>query len=231
MKNYMLASALTASALMAAPALAEDAAGPVTLSANTALVSDYRFRGVSLSDKDPAIQGGLNINHESGFYVGTWGSSIEQFNGAEAELDIFAGWSGDLGGVTFDVGGLGYVYPGGSNTDYWELYAAASKSFGPVGTKLGVAYAPDQSNIGSKDNVYVYGDLSYAVPETPVTLKAHLGYEDGAFGGPDGNKLDWSLGVDFAYRQFTLGIAYVDTDISNIGIAKAGFVVSLGAKF
>ena len=60
-------------------ALAQDTeeAGPVTVSANVALTSDYRFRGVSLSNGDPAIQGGIDVGHDSGFYVGTWASSIE----------------------------------------------------------------------------------------------------------------------------------------------------------
>jgi hypothetical protein len=67
----------------AAPAFAQDEAaeeaeGPITISGGIAVVSDYRFRGVSLSDKDFAIQPTLTISHESGFYVGVWGSTIAE---------------------------------------------------------------------------------------------------------------------------------------------------------
>ena len=69
-------------------AMAED---DLTLGANVAIVSDYRFRGVSQSDEKLAIQGGLDVAHSSGFYLSTWGSSINDFNGSETELDIYGG--------------------------------------------------------------------------------------------------------------------------------------------
>lgn len=231
MKKLILTVTLTVASMTAMPALAQDVEGPVTLSANVALVSDYRFRGVSLSGKDPAIQGGFDVATRSGFYAGAWGSSIEQYNGAETELDFYGGWSGDVGGLTLNVGAIGLVYPDGRNTNYYELYSTATKEVGPVGATLSLRYSPEQDNLGDMDNLYVGSDFSYVLPQSPVTLKAHLGYEDGALGGPDGDKFDWSLGADVTYRQFTLGVAYVDTDARNWGLAKAGVVVSLAARF
>ncbi|MEN8675919.1 MAG: TorF family putative porin, partial [Alteriqipengyuania sp.] len=68
--------AVLSATLLASPALAQDEyeeeADAIEISGNVSLVSDYRFRGVSFSDEDIAIQGGIDLAHESGFYVGTW---------------------------------------------------------------------------------------------------------------------------------------------------------------
>ena len=94
--------------LTAAPALADQTDPPseITVSGNVALTTDYRFRGVSLSGGDPAIQGGITVSHESGFYVGAWSSSIASspvYGGQE--LDFVGGWSGEVSpGLTFDAG-------------------------------------------------------------------------------------------------------------------------------
>src|SRR3990167_10424122 len=99
-RGLLAATVIATSAFAAAPALAQDEeAGPVTVTGSVTVVSDYRFRGVSLSGGDPAIQGGITVAHESGFYIGTWGSSIDDggsdFYG-DVELDVFGGWSGDV---------------------------------------------------------------------------------------------------------------------------------------
>lgn len=91
MTSYYVATALAV--VLPASALARDeAAEDYAISANIGYFSDYRFRGVSLSDEDFALQGGIDVTHSSGFYVGTWGSSIEPFNGAEMELDLYGGY-------------------------------------------------------------------------------------------------------------------------------------------
>jgi len=214
--------------LTAGPALAQE----VELSANTAFVSDYRFRGVSLSDEDVAIQGGLDAAYQ-GFYVGSWASSIDSFNGSEAEVDLYDGWSGPLGdsGVNLDLGALAYVYPGGTGTDYYEFYGSVGGTVQMVDWTLGAAYNPDQDNIGDDDNIYIYGDLGFAIPDTPLSLGGHLGYEDGAFSRPNGSaKWDWSLSLGVDVRQFTVSVAYVDTNMSG-DASDATAVVSVGAAF
>ncbi|QCI80554.1 hypothetical protein E6W36_10405 [Hankyongella ginsenosidimutans] len=101
------------------------------------MFSDYRFRGVSLSDRDVALQGTVTATHNpTGIYAGFWSSTIEQLNGAEAELDLYAGWAKELGPVKLDVGATGYVYPGGDDVNYFELYAKAGHEFGPLSTTL-----------------------------------------------------------------------------------------------
>ena len=118
----------------------------IELSGNVAIVSDYRFRGVSLSGGDPAIQGGIDLAHQSGFYAGTWASSIDGGDAfGEMELDLYAGYSTGIGnGLTLDAGLLYYVYPtgdDGSETDYFEPYDSIGFLIDPAEAKAGVAYA------------------------------------------------------------------------------------------
>jgi uncharacterized protein (TIGR02001 family) len=228
-RSLLAATILAGTALAATPAFAQaEPISGIMVSGNVAVVSDYRFRGVSLSEGDPAIQGGIDIEHDSGFYVGTWGSSIAGGGPyGELELDVYGGWSGDVTpGVTLDIGLLYYLYPtsddiGGVDipTDYLEPYASISTTLGPVSATLGGAYAWKQDSLGGRDNLYVYTDWALGVPNTPVTLKAHLGYTDGALAPPylagsaDDNGLDWSIGATMpVYGNLTAGISYVGVE-------------------
>ncbi|HAU22758.1 MAG TPA: hypothetical protein DCS24_09250 [Erythrobacter sp.] len=211
------------------------------LSGNVAMVTDYRFRGVSFSDGDIALQGGIDLAHSSGLYIGTWASTISGGSPyGELELDVYAGWSGDVSdGVTFDVGLLYYIYPTENefadaldlDTDYFEPYASIGTTLGPVGATLGVAYAWDQSSLGDEDNLYIYTDLEAGIPDTPVTFTAHLGYTDGVFATQaDGSSFDWGLGVSYAVTEnLSLGFDYVDTQGPSFeDFTDAGFLFTIG---
>ena len=88
-----------------------------TLSFNVGVVSDYRYRGVSQSRLKPALQGGADFSHKSGFYLGTWASTIRWIDdlggGANVEVDLYGGYKFNAGPVAMDVGLLRYLY---SNT-------------------------------------------------------------------------------------------------------------------
>jgi uncharacterized protein (TIGR02001 family) len=239
-----LAAAFVATAT---PAMAqEEAPSEITVTGSVGLVTDYRFRGVSQTDKEMAIQGGITATHASGIYVGTWASNLSgwgTFGGSNMELDLVGGFATEVSsGVTLDVGLTWYMYPGGaSDTDFAEPYVKLSTTMGPAKALIGVAYAPKQQALGrwyldadsyatgipdapgaKTDNFYVWGDVSGGIPNTPLSLKAHLGYSDGNSGlgpngtsvAPTGSYLDWMLGADLALGPVTLGVAYVDTDIS-----------------
>ena len=219
---------------------AEDDTPAITISGAATITSDYRFRGVSQSDEGLAVQGGITISHESGFYVGTWGSNLAgwgTFGGTNMELDLIAGYKFGVGEGTLDTGLVWYMYPSGlDTTDFAELYAKLSGAVGPVSLTAGVAYAPKQEALGNafpvgapanpgdkEDNLYLTGDAAYGISGAPITLKAHIGYSDGNPGlGPNGTSIaptgtyfDWSLGADIApISGLTLSISYVDTDIS-----------------
>ncbi len=215
----------------------------LSLSGNVALVSDYRFRGVSFSDGDLALQGGIDLAHDSGFYIGTWASTISGGTAfGEMELDVYAGWGGQItDAVSFDVGLLYYIYPTGdvpgADTDYWEPYASIGFGLGPVSTTFGVAYAWEQDSLGGDDNLYLYTDFEAGIPDTPITLTAHLGYTDGVFSTDidsvtfeQKNSFDWGLGVSWAVTDaLSLGVNYVDTEGPSIEDATdAGFFFTLG---
>ena len=122
MRKSILAAAVAAafvSPVAVTTAQAQAAAAPAsphTFTGNVAVVSDYRFRGVSQTYKLPALQGGFDYSHSSGFYVGNWNSSVSglSYNGGAAlEMDFYGGWKTEFAnGIGFDVGGLYYYYPG-----------------------------------------------------------------------------------------------------------------------
>lgn len=219
---------LAASAALPTAAYAqEESSDGITISGSATVVSDYRFRGFSQSNEEAAIQGGFTVAHDSGFYIGTWGSSIGFANGTE--IDGIVGFATEVGsGVTADVGVTAYFYPGTSDTTVIEPYFSLSGDLGPASVKAGVAWAPGgQTSLGNQSAVYVYGDVGYGIPETPITLKAHVGYakSDSFLGGADGSVFDYSVGVDFSYKILTLGVSYVNTDAPKLG----GYKESVGA--
>jgi uncharacterized protein (TIGR02001 family) len=182
----------------------------ITVSGSAAIASDYRFRGVSQSDGELAAQGGITVAHESGFYVGAWGSNLAgwgTFGGGNMELDLIGGYKAQLAdNATLDVGLTWYMYPGGADkTDFAEPYLKLTGTAGPATLTAGVAYAPKQQAIGKwyatgldaangvytdpgakDDNLYLWGDAAAAVPGTPITAKAHIGHSWGQDGlGPN----------------------------------------------
>lgn len=209
MRSLIAAPLLLAAIAAAAPLLAQDAPTPaLTVTGGATVVSDYRFRGISQTDKRFAVQGTINLNHESGFYVGVWGSSIDDYiaAGSDQEIDIYGGYKKTVDGTTFDIGALYYYYPGsgGANTDFIEPYASVSHTFGPATAKIGAAYAPKARalaspiNGGTKDdNLYVYGELGGAIPDTGFSISSHVGYNRGRSFLTAGLKdyLDWNVGV------------------------------------
>ncbi len=90
-----------------------------SVTTNVGWVSDYYTRGISQSWHKPAIQGGVDLAHTSGFYAGMWGSNVtpNTFPDATAEIDLYAGYNGSVPGVEglgYSVGAIGYIYPGGN---------------------------------------------------------------------------------------------------------------------
>lgn len=243
MRKSILALSAAMLASLATPAFAQDEEAPaedtsgITITGGATVVSDYRFRGFSQSNEEFAIQGTFTVAHDSGFYIGTWGSSIGFAGGTE--IDAYAGWSKEVSpGVTFDIGGTYYIYPNGvGDTDLIEAYTSVKGAIGPATAKVGVAYAPEQSAIGDFSSVYVWTDIGVGVPNTPISLSGHLGYavSDSFLGGVDGETLDYSFGASVTYKALTLGVSYVNTDVPNPfkeGLGADGAVVfSLGAAF
>lgn len=244
-RGLLAATLVAGCGLAATPAFADETDPPaeVTVTGNVALVTDYRFRGLSLSAGDPAVQGSINVNHASGFYAGAWASSIEDSAVyGSMELDLYAGWTGSVAdGLTADVGLLYYVYPNGTvgDANVFEPYASLTKTLGPVSAKVGVAYAWEQNSLGGDDNLYLYTDWGLGVPNTPISIAAHLGYTDGALspklltGVSTGGGWDYSVGASYAVTSgLSASVTYVGVDGASIdGFSNDAVVASLKYSF
>lgn len=228
-----------------APAAAAELGAGFNVNGGATIVSDYRFRGISQTDRRPALQGSFTLSHESGLYGTIWGSSIDDYvyNGADQEIDFVAGYRRSFGATTIDVGALYYHYPnsGGIDSDFLEPFASLAHTFGPVTAKATVNYAPSQAALsigaGDEDNLYLGGDLTLAVPATPVSLAAHVGHSWGPSYLTIGDGYtDWSLGASVTQGPLTAALTYVDTDgvfvtPSGRNASGSGIVASLGVAF
>jgi uncharacterized protein (TIGR02001 family) len=228
---------LIAAAFGAGLAQAQQPASPHTLNGNVGLYSQYIFRGLNQTDKEPAIQGGFDYSHESGFYAGTWASNVSWLRdagsytgGGSAEIDFYGGFRNTFGKSDFgyDVGVLYYWYPGTTtpgvaDADTTEIYGALSWKW--LSAKLSYAVSNDVFGVRNADGTY-YLDFtaSYPVANTNLTLIAHYGIQefDGtstacASGNNDdcASYKDWKLGVSYALpKDFTIGAYYTDTSMN-----------------
>ena len=194
--------AVSASLMMMAGAAQAQTAAPAaaaptpdwTVAGNASLNSDYRFRGFTQTNYGAALQGGIDIAHSSGFYVGNWNSNVAQdlYNGASLEMDFYGGFKGEVApGLGYDVGAIYYYYPqtgvdrGGAYSTYakkkisnQEVYLGLS--YGPVSAKLyyatgdyfKTAYMMDAPS-STKGTTYL--DLSFTQDVDGIILGAHYG--------------------------------------------------------
>lgn len=227
MKKTISAWMLTGLASVPVAALAEDS--PHTLSGNVSLTSDYIFRGISQTGGGPAIQGGLDYSHASGLYVGTWASNvgwIQDFQGYKSgslELDLYGGYRNQLGdtGVSYDLGAIGFLYPGerggAVDADTVELYASLGWKWFTV--KYNYSISDETFGFANSDGSG-YLDLSASLPvgETGLTLGAHWGtfnFENNPAQDYDDYKLSatYDMGkLAGVLSGVTAGVAYSDTD-------------------
>ena len=189
------------------------------LSGNVTVTSDYAFRGISQTLEEPSVQGGVDLAHPSGFYIGTWGSSLnfgEEVNPrAQVELDVYGGFAfspADL--VDLDLGVLYYGYPGSAarGYDFVEFGLGASRSFSLLESGLTLAYSPDY--FGGSGGAWYYG-LELGVPVSLLTVGGSIGHQtiekNEIFGTP--NYTNWSLGLGVDLAGFQLSGQYVGTDL------------------
>lgn len=235
MKKTLLALTLAAltSGGAATTALAVDpkASEPVVeISGNFGLFSDYRFRGISQSKRAAAAQGGFDLVYRSGFYLGTWGSSVSDFantGGSGLEIDVYGGYSTEIAaGIGIDVGVLHYNYPGATSTpdgNTNELYLALS--YGPVSYKYSRMLTSSWFNTAAKSGSQ-YHDLSAEVPlNDQVSLTAHYGITQVKGAASVNGFNDYKVGVSYSLgRDFSIGLDYVGTG-GLTAAEKAGFTV------
>ena len=218
-----LACAQTGSALAAdTPAGAAPAASDFTLTANLTLASQYRYRGLMQSNNKPAVQGGFDLAHSSGFYLGNWNSSISWLNdsnsdvSAPVEMDFYGGYKGNLAqDVPVDLGILQYYYPGDypsgyTSPDTTELYAGIG--YGPVMFKYSIAMTNLFGFAGSKYSQYFDLSGNFDTGVWGLTVNAHIGRQL-VRNVDNGSYTDWKLGLTKDFGQgLSVSLAYLDTN-------------------
>lgn len=224
---------------------------PGAFSANAGLFSEYRFRGLDQSDEQPALQGGIDwsadVGDGVGVYAGLWGSNVD-FNDsdeAQVEVDYYAGVSGSVNDIGWDVGFIYYSYPG----------AASSLNYDFIEVALGLSYdVSDSVSIGANYNFspdffgesgtahWFAGSISYAVPMkvmAGITLDASIGHQlidqEATFGVQD--YTTWTIGASLGLTDnVAIGVQYVGTNAEDTAGADAvtgtdAFIGSLTASF
>jgi uncharacterized protein (TIGR02001 family) len=227
-----------------APALASAADSPHTLTGNVGVYSQYIFRGLTQTNKDPALQGGFDYSHASGFYAGTWLSNISWltdspaatgYSSSSLEWDFYGGYKGTIGKSDFgyDVGILQYYYPGTSGTtatpfpvgigkaDTLEIYGAVTWKW--LSAKYSHSVSSKTFGVDNSDGTY-YLDLSATYPVTDkVNLIAHYGVQKftGSTAGvalsndANASYKDWKLGATYTLpKDFTIGGYFTGTDMT-----------------
>jgi len=174
------ASPLLALAIaVASPAMAES---PYSLSANIGAVSNYLWRGTSQTDDGPAIQGGVDFAHESGFYAGTWASNVDfGAGGANYELDLYAGYDFALPteGASLGLNTIYYAYPDdGGDIDFWEIGLSGGYEFFSAGIQYTVWGDDDNEDAPfDQGDLYYYAGLDFPLPND-FGLGLSTGYYD-----------------------------------------------------
>ena len=228
MKKYfrMLLVAAVSTFLLSGPAPAsaadEGLVPGVSISANVSMLNQYRWRGLDQSNTQPAIQGGFDLAHTSGLYIGTWMSNVDWGTTKNStELDIYGGFGFELpNGVGVDLNFTQFTYPGGLdslNYDFAEFGIGLSKDLGVAAVSAGFNFTGEfYGSSGSAE--YIHAGLDIPLP-ADFGLSAHVGHQtidDNATYGVD-DYTDWSVGVGFPLAGLDVSVTYVDTDLDISG--------------
>ncbi|MEO8605450.1 MAG: TorF family putative porin [bacterium] len=213
---------------------------PGGFSGNAAVYTDYSFRGVSQTGKNMAGQWGIDYNHDSGVFLGLWGSSTN-FGNTYLEQDFYGGYAGAIDDFAYKVSATFFYYPGDEQFNYWELGAFGSYDFGLASVSTGFIGSPDY--FGTLDTGF-YIPAGFAIPLPTVSCPFPNGEKcfdwaidaNGGYTHADRNifadhhYFDWNAGVVFTLPfNVKLDFRYVDTDVKNVRDADARFV--FGAKY
>ena len=237
--------ALATLALCGTAALAQSAP-ETSLSFNVGAVSEYRYRGLSQSGLEPALQAGVDYAHSSGLYVGAWASSIKWIKETapglkgDTEIDIYGGYKTEIAkDLTADVGLLRYQYPNnnyklstGANANTTEVYGALT--YGPVTAKYSYALTDLFGYADSKGSTYL--DLSATFDlGNGFSLVPHAGYQK-VKNVPNVDVVDYSLTLakDLG-NGLSVSAAWVGTDVDftspKTGDKLSGDKLVVGVKY
>ena len=229
--------ALTFGASVLALGLASTAANAQEFSTAASFggYSDYRLRGVSLSDKEGVIQGSFDgtVKFSDSFsvFAGAWASSLDTEAGfGSLEVDFYAGAKGAIGDLSYKGTVLRLYYPDARGVDFDQYAFEVGYPIGPLSGAAGIVY--DDYDPGQ--STYLWASLGYTFPDTPFSVKALIGHEDGAYGFDD--KVNYGLGVSYAFEKLSLNAEYIDTNKTVLGptgkdLADGTVVLSITTAF
>jgi len=218
-----------------------DVAYADTFTANAAVVSDYRFRGVSQSFRRPALQGGVDYSHDTGLYIGAWASTVDRdflTDTHGVELDVYGGYKFPIGADwLLDVGVLQYVYPGESLWNTTEVYLGATWKY--LYVKYSHSIGDDTFGFtDSRGSGYLDLTATYPIREG-FNLIAHVGHQ--RFRNySDADYTDYRLGATYDWAGLTWGASVYGTNEDfrfskpngrTKDLGKAALVVSVGKAF
>jgi uncharacterized protein (TIGR02001 family) len=221
--NFAHADDVAAPAAAAAPAA--DAKPDNEVSFNAALTTDYRYRGISQTRLQPALQGGADYtNNPTGFYLGTWGSTIKWIKDAggndNVEIDIYGGKRGEIvKDVSYDIGVLSYVYPSNAlNPDANTTEIYGQLGYGPAYIK----YSNSVTNLfgfaNSKNSGYL--DIGANVDLAPTwVLNLHVGRQN-VKNNSVSSYTDWKIGVTKDFGVVTGALAVFGTNADQTAYAN-----------
>ncbi|MCG9737786.1 TorF family putative porin [Shewanella insulae] len=193
------------------------------VSGEIGVTNDYRFRGISQTAGDFAVQASIDYSMESGFFIGAWGSNVDDESyDADVEVDIYAGYAGAFGeddAVEYDFTLTYYTYPG---QDESTKYLEASLGFYFADFHFAQWYTNDYANA---DVAMHYSELNYSYEFVENwSIDAHVGYNygDGADLDWGENYVDYSIGVSTEIGGVGLSLAWLDTNLSSDNEIKDG---------
>ena len=214
---------------MAVSSAAQAADEPaVALAFNLGVSSDYVFRGITQTDENPQVYGGVDATIGKA-YVGFWTSNVDFGNSTSAEFDIYGGFKPTLGMVSLDLGAIYYGYankPSGPDEAYWEFKAAGTVPAGSGTIGAAVYYSPEFfGETGTA--VYYEGNAAFPIPNTKLTVSGAVGYQWFDAGG---SYTTWNLGAGFAATDhLSFDLRYWDSNDDVYGTQSDARVV-VGAK-
>lgn len=206
------------------------------LSGAVTLTSEYIYRGLQMTDGNPALQLGVDYEHDSGLFAGAWTSTADSsspLGRRDVELDYYAGFHfAPDAPVSAILTLLRYTYPGQTTLrsyDYSELLASL---IWREQYSLEYGYAHDLYGFDANARHWELG------AEWPLrnawVIGAALGRNDMSDGGVS-PYLHWNLGASARFARLTVDLRWYDNEAVNGFAARyaAGsqFVLSVSAAF
>jgi len=220
--KIVMASAL----LVNLPLAQAEEVGGFELGANVALTTDYVWRGISQANEQWALQGGFDAKHKSGFSIGAWASNvnfkedntINAEDRANLELDVTAGYGGEMKGFSYSVAATRYGYPGAAsilNYDFYEFDLSLGYKL-PQGIDLGFSYDFSPEFFGEVGSAHHYNlNAGYSLPNG-IGFSGHIGqqlFSDNDKAGDD--YLYYGVSASYSLFGFDASVSYSDTDLDN----------------